>query len=54
MLRMEKAKELLIKPQLKIIDVSEQVGYSEPYYFSHCFKKYSGVSPKEYRRHEKN
>lgn len=54
MLRMEKARELLNNSQLKIIDVSEKTGYSEPYYFSHCFKKYYGVSPKEYRTNEKN
>lgn len=53
MMRMEKAAELLSNPQLKIIDVGEQVGYSDPYYFSHCFKKYFNVSPKEYRNLEK-
>lgn len=54
MLRMEKAKDLLSNPQLKIIDVSEQVGYSDSYYFSHCFKKYYNLSPKEYRNVDKN
>ncbi len=28
--------------------VSEKVGYSEPGYFSKCFKKYYGVSPKKF------
>ncbi|HKM30395.1 MAG TPA: response regulator [Bacilli bacterium] len=51
-LRMEKAKELLQNPNMKIVDVAEAVGYSEPYYFSHSFKKYQGVSPKEYRTSE--
>ena len=51
-LRMEKAKELLKNPNIKIVDVAEAVGYSEPYYFSHSFKKYQGVSPKEYRTNE--
>ena len=37
-LRMEKAKELLKNPNIKIVDVAEAVGYSEPYYFSHSFK----------------
>lgn len=48
-LRMEKASELLKKDDWKIIDIAEYLGYNEPYYFSHCFKKYYGKSPKEYR-----
>lgn len=51
-LRMEKAKELLKNPNLKIVDIAESIGFSEPYYFSHSFKKYQGVSPKEYRTNE--
>ena len=47
--RMEKAKILLKNPALKIVDVSEQLGYSNSYYFSHCFKKYTGQSPREYK-----
>ena len=53
-MRMEKAKELLANPSLKIIDIAEQLGYSDSYYFSHCFKKYVGISPKEFRSHEQN
>ena len=53
-LRMEKAKELLANPALKIIDVAEQLGYNDSYYFSHCFKRHVGVPPKEYRSHEQN
>jgi len=48
-LRMEKAKELLSNPALKIIDIAEQLGYNDPYYFSHCFKKHIGLPPKEFR-----
>lgn len=53
-LRMEKAKELLKNPNMKIVDIAENIGFSEPYYFSHSFKKYQGVSPKEYRNNEQN
>ena len=49
-LRMEKAKELLTNPALKIVDIAEQLGYNDSYYFSHCFKKYTGVPPKEFRQ----
>ena len=48
-LRMEKAKQLLTDPSLKIIDVAEQLGYNDSYYFSHCFKKYVGISPREFK-----
>lgn len=44
------AKNLLESSELKIYEVSEQVGYSNPYYFSVWFKKMSGFSPSDYRR----
>jgi len=47
--RMEKAKELLKYTDNKIIIISKLCGYNEVYYFSHSFKKYTGVSPKEFR-----
>jgi len=48
-LRMEKAKKLLNDKNKKIINVAMEVGYTDPYYFSHCFKKYYGVSPQGYK-----
>jgi two-component system, response regulator YesN len=47
--RMEKAKELLKRTNHKIIEIATMCGYNEVYYFSHSFKKYTGVSPKQYR-----
>ncbi|TWX54666.1 helix-turn-helix domain-containing protein [Colwellia hornerae] len=32
-----------------IKDISESLGYSDPYYFSRLFKKSLGMSPKQYR-----
>jgi two-component system response regulator YesN len=46
---MEKAKELLRFSKEKIVNIAKMVGYNEVYYFSHSFKKYEGVSPKEFR-----
>ncbi|WP_261301659.1 response regulator [Paenibacillus andongensis] len=48
-IRLGKAKELL-DGDLKITlsDITEQVGYSDPYYFSKCFKKFFGVTPTVY------
>lgn len=51
--RMEKAKTLLANKDNKLIMISSEVGYEDPYYFSHCFKKYTGISPLEYRTNEK-
>ncbi len=42
------AKQLLREPGARIYDVASQLGYSDPYYFSKVFKKYTGSSPKEY------
>ncbi len=48
-IRMDKAKALLADENNKLITIASVVGYEDPYYFSHCFKKYYGVSPIEYR-----
>ena len=47
--RIEKAKELLAGTGMRIYEVAEQVGFSNPYYFSKVFKEISGYSCKEYR-----
>lgn len=47
--RIEKAKELLLDPSLKINEVSNMVGIADPQYFSKTFKKLVGLTPKEYR-----
>ena len=46
----EEAKLLLADQSNKIAEIASQVGYEDPYYFSHCFKKYFGMSPLEYRK----
>lgn len=47
--RIEKAKELLKDVKYKTYEVAEIVGISDPHYFSKLFKKYSGMTPSEYR-----
>lgn len=49
-LRMSKAMELLQKQDAKIYKVAESTGYSNPQYFSVCFKKFTGYTPGEYRK----
>jgi two-component system, response regulator YesN len=48
-MRIKKAKELLRMTNMKSTEISYQVGYSDPHYFSHVFGKYTGFSPKEFR-----
>jgi len=48
-MRMEKAKRLLLDTDQKGYLIAKQVGFSDPHYFSFCFKKYFRMSPKEMR-----
>lgn len=48
--RMNKSKELLTNTSMKIYEIAESVGYSDPHYFAITFKKYSGMTPKEYAK----
>lgn len=47
--RLNKAKELLKDPSLKIYQVAQQVGYGDWRYFSEVFKRATGESPAQYR-----
>jgi two-component system response regulator YesN len=47
--RISKAKEMLRTSSLSSNDISYQVGFNDPHYFSYVFKKNTGVSPTEFR-----
>lgn len=47
--RMEQAKQLLSDPHLKILEISERLGYKDKNYFSKAFRNYYDMSPSEYR-----
>ncbi|MFC5045147.1 ATP-binding protein [Aquimarina hainanensis] len=49
-IRIEKAKELLLTTSLHIAEISFEVGFDTPAYFSKIFKKIEGRSPSEYRK----
>ncbi len=52
--RLRAAKGLMDKEPLEpIMEIAERVGYSDPYYFSKCFRKQFGVSPSDYLRSKK-
>lgn len=48
-IRIEKAKELLKDAQYKTYEIAEMVGIPDAHYFSRQFKKYTGMTPTEYR-----
>ncbi|WP_434310624.1 response regulator transcription factor [Hominifimenecus sp. rT4P-3] len=48
-LRIRKAKELLLNPQMKILDIAYLLGYQDEKYFSRVFHKLEGKSPQQYR-----
>lgn len=48
--RLDKAKELLKNPSIKMNEIASKVGYRDGNYFAKTFKKEVGYSPSEYRR----
>lgn len=48
-LRIKKAKQLLADPRNKINEIGSQAGYNDGNYFGKSFRKYTGLSPSEYR-----
>ncbi|QTN00562.1 helix-turn-helix domain-containing protein [Sediminibacillus dalangtanensis] len=49
-LRMEKAKELLLKKDIKVIDIPFLIGLNDHPHFTKTFKKYTGQTPSGFRR----
>lgn len=47
--RISKARELILTTNLKVYEISEQVGYADTKYFSKLFKKYYGELPSKYK-----
>lgn len=47
--RIQKAKELLENPALRISEIAERVGYADTAHFSRVFKKSEALSANEYR-----
>lgn len=48
-LRIEEAKRLLAQTEMSIVSIAEEVGYHNGQSINRFFKKYEGVSPKEFR-----
>ena len=52
-IRMVKAAQLLDDVRYKTYEISEIVGYSNAFNFTHAFKNYFGISPREYKSGKK-
>jgi len=50
-LRVEKAKEHLLKPNARVSEVAYEVGFQSLTHFNRVFKKVNGESPTTYRNH---
>lgn len=50
-LRMDKARQILTMTDRRTYEVAEDVGFSDPHYFSVAFKRVTGMTPREYREY---
>ena len=48
--RMERARELLLNPEIKIQEIAQRVGYADNNYFSKAFRTYYGISPTAFQQ----
>ncbi|GMK46543.1 DNA-binding response regulator [Paenibacillus glycanilyticus] len=51
--RMDRVRELLADPCLKVYEIAERVGYKNIIYFNRQFKQFTGMTPGEYRKKHK-
>lgn len=49
-LRLEYARDLMMETELPIGEIAERAGFSDPFYFSRCFRKHFGIVPSVYRQ----
>jgi AraC-like DNA-binding protein len=51
--RLDQARLLLADARLSVKDVAGQLSFSDEFYFSHFFRRHTGMSPSQYRQHLK-
>lgn len=47
--KIDESRKLLKETDLKIYEISDQLGFESSFYFSKVFKKITGLSPKDFR-----
>lgn len=53
-LKIDKAKLLLIEDKMKVVEIAEVLNFTDESHFSRNFKKYTGISPREFKNQYKN
>ncbi len=48
-LRIREARRLLAETDLTVSEIARRIGFEDPFYFSRCFRRMTGMSPKPYR-----
>ncbi len=49
-MRMQRAEELIARSKMNFSQIAFRIGFSDPKYFTKCFKKETGMTPSEYRQ----
>jgi len=52
-IRIDRSRELLADTDLAVNEISDIVGYNDPFYFSKVFKKNTGLNPMAFRKRKK-
>jgi len=53
-MKIARAQELLRTTELKVNQICSRLGYEDPFYFSRLFRKYTGMSPRQFRESATN
>ena len=53
-MRVERAKELLLRKGCSVSEAAEQTGFENQYYFSRVFKRWEGKSPREFLKENRS
>lgn len=51
--RMQRAEDLIRESAMNFSQIAYAVGFTDPKYFSKCFKKHTGLSPSDFRKQSK-
>jgi AraC family transcriptional regulator len=47
--RIKRAKELLVDPQLSIVEIAQRVGFCDQSHFTNVFRRHTNLTPRQYR-----